>query len=233
MIKTWRFPLSVAAAALCSVATSTPAGPLVGKDEWTPVATSAKARQLELRNLENRQQDYIPHYLQQQQHIHVPAQQSRSQPRLDITGEDNLLEGQIITEETEVPSMPQIMPYTSNHQYEVRDSYVIARQAPNSGPQHYEQPQLLHEPRRAQAPSNPPRGPPRSRPRPRPRPRPGILGGLSNLGNNIKCKAEDIAADSKLKDRAYMQRQINCVLDRGPCDKTGNTIKRKILTIAH
>ena len=72
-------------------------------------------------------------------------------------------------------------------------------------------------------------GPPR--PRPRPENNGGILGGigstLSNLAGNIKCGAEDIAADARLQDEAFMQKQLDCVLDKGPCDELGANVKRK------
>lgn len=71
-------------------------------------------------------------------------------------------------------------------------------------------------------------GPPR--PRPRPENNGGVLGsitaGLSNLGGNIKCAAEDIGADVRLNDEAFMQTQLNCVLDKGPCDELGASVKR-------
>ena len=72
-------------------------------------------------------------------------------------------------------------------------------------------------------------GPPR--PRPRPEASGGVLGSigstLSNLGGNIKCAAEDIGADVRLQDEAFMQRQLDCVLDKGPCDELGASVKRK------
>ena len=71
-------------------------------------------------------------------------------------------------------------------------------------------------------PVQPPPGPPRgARPRPRPRPgpqrrpQPGIL-----------CAAKSFASEIRLKDEAFMKKQLDCVLDKGPCDKTGNLIKR-------
>ena len=72
-------------------------------------------------------------------------------------------------------------------------------------------------------------GPPR--PRPAPANNGGILGGigstLSNLAGNIKCGAEDLAADARLQDEAFMQKQLDCVLDKGPCDELGANVKRK------
>ena len=74
-------------------------------------------------------------------------------------------------------------------------------------------------------------GPPR--PRPRPENSGGVLGsiqsGLSNLGGNIKCAAEDIGADVRLNDENFMRTQLDCVLDKGPCDELGASIKRELL----
>jgi hypothetical protein len=74
-------------------------------------------------------------------------------------------------------------------------------------------------------------GPPR--PRPRPENSGGVLGsiasGISNLGGNIKCAAEDIGADVRLNDEAFMRAQLDCVLDKGPCDELGASVKRKLL----
>ena len=60
----------------------------------------------------------------------------------------------------------------------------------------------------------------------------GILGSIGstigNIAGNIKCGAEDVAADVRLQDEAFMQRQLDCVLDKGPCDELGANIKRKL-----
>lgn len=81
----------------------------------------------------------------------------------------------------------------------------------------------------------PPPPPPgfQRRPRPRPRPRPSqggsVLGSIgsriSNFGSNIKCAAEDAAANVKLNDRSFIKQQVQCVLDQGPCDDIGRSIK--------
>ena len=64
--------------------------------------------------------------------------------------------------------------------------------------------------------------PPRaSRPRPRPRPGP-----QRRPGPGILCAAKSFASEIRLKDEAFMKKQLDCVLDKGPCDKTGNLIKR-------
>merc|ERR1711953_1530296 len=58
--------------------------------------------------------------------------------------------------------------------------------------------------------------PPRNRPRPPPS---GLIGGL-------KCSAEKLASDIKLSDEAFVRSQLDCVLDQGPCDELGSTLKR-------
>jgi len=69
--------------------------------------------------------------------------------------------------------------------------------------------------------------------RPRPESSSGVFSSigssLSNLGANLKCSTEDIAVDARLQDEAFMQRQLNCVLDKGPCDELGANVKRKCL----
>lgn len=75
--------------------------------------------------------------------------------------------------------------------------------------------------------------PPRPRARPRPRPaRPAgssILGsvtkGVASLGDRIKCAAEDLYAEQQLGDKQYIRQQLDCVLNRGPCDENGTLIR--------
>lgn len=75
---------------------------------------------------------------------------------------------------------------------------------------------------------------PGSRRRPRPRPRPGNNGGiLSGIGQGIKniqdgiqCAASDLWADSKLQDPKFVDAQMKCLLNEGPCDETGKLVKR-------
>jgi len=72
----------------------------------------------------------------------------------------------------------------------------------------------------------PPRGPPPSRgaqPPRRPRPRPRPSGGLLP---DIKCNAEEYAIGIKFKDKNFVRKQLDCALDKGPCDELGTTIKR-------
>ena len=80
-------------------------------------------------------------------------------------------------------------------------------------PQQQQQPAL---PRRRPAPR--PSRPGGRRPRPRP--------GRPLIPESILCKGSDLTVDIKLKDKGYVQHQLNCVLDKGPCDKTGLMIKR-------
>jgi len=40
------------------------------------------------------------------------------------------------------------------------------------------------------------------------------------------CTPQDIAVDAKLKDSAFMKKQIDCILDRGICDEIGQEAKR-------
>merc|ERR1711944_18458 len=69
---------------------------------------------------------------------------------------------------------------------------------------------------------------PRARPQPR-RPnhkRPPRRGpGLPSF-QDVACLGSDIGVNQKLKDENYMKQQLDCVLDKGPCDKNGQMIKR-------
>ena len=69
---------------------------------------------------------------------------------------------------------------------------------------------------------------PRARPQPRrpalkrpPRRRPG----LPSL-QDVACLGSDIGVNQKLKNEEYINQQLDCVLDKGPCDKNGQMIKR-------
>merc|ERR1711953_1322540 len=70
--------------------------------------------------------------------------------------------------------------------------------------------------RNAQAPPSPTaaQSPQEGRPPPS-----GLIGGL-------KCSAEKLASDIKLSDEAFVRSQLDCVLDQGPCDELGSTLKR-------
>jgi len=76
-------------------------------------------------------------------------------------------------------------------------------------------------PRPALRPRRPPPPPPR-----RPPPKGGLLDGIKNLGQTVKCKAVDVASDVRLQDENFVRQQLDCVLGEGPCDELGGTIKR-------
>ena len=46
---------------------------------------------------------------------------------------------------------------------------------------------------------------------------------------NFRCAKEDFGTDFRLQDEAFMQKQLDCVLNKGPCDELGASIKRKLL----
>lgn len=75
-----------------------------------------------------------------------------------------------------------------------------------------------------------PRPPPRHRPRPPTQENEGVVASIgSTIGSfvsGVKCKAEDLAADVRLQDEGFMRLQLDCVLDKGPCDELGDTLKR-------
>jgi len=75
-------------------------------------------------------------------------------------------------------------------------------------------------------PRPPLRGPARRPPPRRPLPKPGILDGIKDLGQRVKCKAVDVASDVRLQDENFVRQQLDCVLTEGPCDELGATIKR-------
>merc|ERR1719210_1964647 len=54
----------------------------------------------------------------------------------------------------------------------------------------------------------------------------GIIGAIAGVGGILKCKAEDVASDIRLQDEGFVRQQLDCVLDQGPCDDLGATIKR-------
>jgi len=69
---------------------------------------------------------------------------------------------------------------------------------------------------------------PRARPQPkrpgfkRPARRPGLGGRLES----IACIGSDWGVNQQLKDEKYIRQQLDCVLDKGPCDDKGKMIKR-------
>lgn len=73
--------------------------------------------------------------------------------------------------------------------------------------------------------------PPHLRKRPvAPKKSQGILQGISGainhaVGDGI-CAAQGLYADDKLKDPAFINYQLKCILGRGECDEVGNLVKR-------
>ena len=51
---------------------------------------------------------------------------------------------------------------------------------------------------------------------------------LSPIIENAKCKATEIGGNIKLQDENFVRKQLDCVLDQGPCDKIGTTLKSKL-----
>ena len=85
------------------------------------------------------------------------------------------------------------------------------------------------EPLQSQKPGAPAPPPaPRARPQPkrpgfkRPQRRPGLGGRLES----IACIGSDWGVNQQLKDQKYIRQQLDCVLDKGPCDDKGKMIKR-------
>ena len=50
---------------------------------------------------------------------------------------------------------------------------------------------------------------------------------LAPIIENAKCKATEIGGNIKLQDETFVRKQLDCVLDQGPCDKIGTTLKSK------
>ena len=46
-----------------------------------------------------------------------------------------------------------------------------------------------------------------------------------------QCAASNFITDEKMKDDKFIEFQLNCALERGPCDDIGNKIKSKFKTI--
>ena len=54
-----------------------------------------------------------------------------------------------------------------------------------------------------------------------------VKSSVAGLGSQIKCAAEDLYAEQQLSDKRYIRQQLECVLNRGPCDKNGALIRSK------
>ena len=44
---------------------------------------------------------------------------------------------------------------------------------------------------------------------------------------DLKCKTDDLITTIKLKDSNFIQAQLACILEEGPCDELGATLKSK------
>ena len=45
---------------------------------------------------------------------------------------------------------------------------------------------------------------------------------------DLKCKTDDLITTIKLKDSNFIQAQLACILEEGPCDELGATLKSKL-----
>ncbi len=93
--------------------------------------------------------------------------------------------------------------------------------SPPQGPPPPGPPQGLPPPRR---PGPPPRRPP---PPPPPTQAGGVLSSVQQFVSGVKCTALGVAGDVRLQDENFVRQQLDCVLDEGPCDELGTTIKSK------
>ena len=135
-------------------------------------------------------------------------------------------------------AVPRNSVVTPNQQF-VPEPAIEGRQQPPPPPPQAGPPPPQAGPPPPQAGPPPPHGPPPPRCtsprclRPRQRVRPSKPGGIGSKiakwGDIAKCAAKGKLADFRLQDERFMRAQLNCVLERGPCDKTGLTIKRKTL----
>ena len=44
---------------------------------------------------------------------------------------------------------------------------------------------------------------------------------------DYKCRTVDLVSDLKLKDEKFTRTQLACILEEGPCDELGTTLKSK------
>ena len=44
---------------------------------------------------------------------------------------------------------------------------------------------------------------------------------------DYKCQTVDLVSDLKLKDEKFTRTQLACILEEGPCDELGTTLKSK------
>jgi hypothetical protein len=52
--------------------------------------------------------------------------------------------------------------------------------------------------------------------------------GFTKFVDGVKCKATEVAADVRLQDETFVRQQLDCVLDKAPCDELGATMKSKL-----
>ena len=78
------------------------------------------------------------------------------------------------------------------------------------------------------------RGPPppqqrRPPPPPPPKKEPGLLDtvvqGVNSVLNPVSCAATNLITDEKLKDETFIKSQMDCAMNRGPCDDIGKQIR--------
>ena len=76
------------------------------------------------------------------------------------------------------------------------------------------------------------RGPPppqQRRPPPPPKKEPGLLDtvvqGVNSVLNPVSCAATNLITDEKLKDETFIKSQMDCAMNRGPCDDIGKQIR--------
>jgi len=59
--------------------------------------------------------------------------------------------------------------------------------------------------------------------------KPGLIGGaigaVGGLVKDAQCAASNFITEEKMKDKDFIEFQLNCALERGPCDDIGNKIK--------
>ena len=47
----------------------------------------------------------------------------------------------------------------------------------------------------------------------------------------VSCAAQSLYAEDKLQDPAFINYQLQCLLDRGECDDIGNLVKSKCIQL--
>jgi len=130
------------------------------------------------------------------------------------------------------PLAPQQQPIVPQQPLRPRQQQQVGerRREDSTSPQNSIPPvrQPIRQPIRAARP--PLRRPlPGRRPQP-PLPKKGLIQGLtdtiSGAVGDVGCAAQNLYADDKLQDPAFINYQLNCLLDRGECDDIGNLVKR-------